>query len=180
MIFIASPKSAPENVSGVREAPITLLLPQFAMVAGIVILSFFPKLLMDKVSAAIDPHFAASTVWQGMSLKEIYAMWNPLPIMATALALAALSLLLCWVFYRIRRNRIQKDEALDFFDFYKTGLAILTMPAATRLWEAVSSAVSAAGAIVRRIYTGNGQTYALHVLYYVLAVYFAGFHGGGF
>ena len=60
-----------------REAPLLLLVPQVLLVAGILVLSFFPKLLMDPVSAAIDPQFASTLVWQGMSLETIYGYWNP-------------------------------------------------------------------------------------------------------
>ena len=39
----------------VRELPIALLVPQALLVVGILVLSLYPKLLMDPVSAAIDP-----------------------------------------------------------------------------------------------------------------------------
>jgi formate hydrogenlyase subunit 3/multisubunit Na+/H+ antiporter MnhD subunit len=71
----------------VGEAPMTLLIPQFLLIAGIVILSLFPKLLMTPVSAAIDPQFASTLVWDGMSLEMIYGYWNPVPIMLTAVVI---------------------------------------------------------------------------------------------
>ena len=71
----------PEH-GAVREAPAALVVPQFVLVAGILLLSFFPKLFMDPVSAAIDPQFASTLVWQGMSLELIYAYWNPARAMA--------------------------------------------------------------------------------------------------
>ena len=52
-------------------------------------MSFFPKLLIEPVSAAIDPYFASTLVWEGMSLEMIYGHWNPVPTMAVAVALSA-------------------------------------------------------------------------------------------
>src|SRR4029079_1582799 len=70
-----------------REAPISLLAPQALLAVGILALSFFPKLVMGPISAAIDPEFSSRLVWQGMSLEEVYANWNPLPAMTGALML---------------------------------------------------------------------------------------------
>ena len=53
-------------------------------------MSFFPKLLIEPVSKAMDPQFASTLVWQGMSLELIYGYWNPMPAMAFAVALSAI------------------------------------------------------------------------------------------
>jgi hypothetical protein len=53
-------------------------------------MSFFPKLLIEPVSRAIDPQFASTLVWQGMSLEMIYGYWNPVPVMLFAVAAAAI------------------------------------------------------------------------------------------
>ena len=84
-----------------------LLVPQFVLVAAILVLSFFPKLLMEPVSAAIDPYFASTLVWEGMSLEMIYGYWNPVPVMAGAVAVAAILFVIFW--WLQRRGAV--DEA---------------------------------------------------------------------
>ena len=60
------------------------------MILGILVMSFFPKLLIVPISQAIDPYFASTLVWDGMSLEMIYGYWNPVPVMAAAVAASAL------------------------------------------------------------------------------------------
>lgn len=161
----------PEHAE-LREAPAALLVPQFVLVAGILLLSFFPKLLMDPVSAAIDPQFASTLVWQGMSLELIYAYWNPARAMAGAVGLALLGAVLLWIFYRISRRPSRSGSPTGFFGYYRPLLAPVLASHAERFWGAVSVAVGGAAGTARRVYTGNGQTYALQVLAYVLVLYF--------
>lgn len=160
----------PEHAA-VREAPAALLIPQFALVAGILVLSYFPKLLMDPVSAAIDPQFASTLVWQGMSLELIYAYWNPARAMAGAVGLAAIGAALMWVFYRWGRRPSYSSGLSRFFRHYRSLLSPVLALRAEPFWGAVSATVAGAADAARRVYSGNGQTYALQVLSYVLVLY---------
>lgn len=159
---------------GIREAPLPLLLPQLVLVVAILVLSFFPKLVMDPVSAAIDPYFASTLVWEGMSLETIYGYWNPVPVMVVSVAAAGVLLGLFLVIYRSRRGRSTPRDAEQFYRFYRAVFTPIVTPVANRFWDGVCDMTMAMGGAVRRIYNGNGQTYALHVLYYVIAVYVFG------
>ncbi|WP_223217330.1 complex I subunit 5 family protein [Rhizobium cauense] len=167
-IFLGEGKPATEVV---EEAPFALLMPQLVLVAGILVLSFFPKLLMDPVSAAIDPYFASTLVWQGMSLETIYGYWNPLPVMAISVAAAVLLLGLFFFVYRTSNRLAMPYSTLRFYAFYRSVFSPLVTPLANFVWDGVCNLTIATADGVRRIYTGNGQTYALYVLYYVLALY---------
>lgn len=156
----------------VREAPAALLVPQFVLVAGILFLSFFPKLIMEPISAAIDPHFASTLVWEGMSLDLIYGSWSPVRAMTGAVVVAFVGLAVMWLFYRRKQGDGSGQRPARFLPFYRALLAPVFGAYAERFWGAVSGAVGQAGGIARRVYTGNGQTYALHVLAYFLVLYF--------
>ncbi|WP_201837424.1 proton-conducting transporter membrane subunit [Microvirga zambiensis] len=154
------------------EAPASLLAPQIVLIVGIVILSLYPKLLMDPVSAAIDPQFASTLVWNGMSLEMIYGYWNPAPTMITAVAIA----LILGLIARLLRPAPRPD-AVDFrrlvmLDRLVPGLSV--PPVAVVFWRSLANGSVGAADLVRRLYTGNGQTYALYVLSYILVVYVAG------
>jgi len=150
------------------EAPPMLLLPQAILIGGIVVLSFFPKLLMEPVSRAIDPQFASTLVWEGMSLETIYGYWNPIPAAIIATLAAAALFALTWSIYR----RYRGDGGL-YLAFYRPFLARLTPGIADAFWRGVEKATLVTASVLRRIYTGNGQTYALHVMLYFLAIYLA-------
>jgi formate hydrogenlyase subunit 3/multisubunit Na+/H+ antiporter MnhD subunit len=166
----------PVTQSDVREAPLLLLVPQFVLIVGIVVLSFFPKLLIDPVSAAIDPQFASTLVWEGMSLESIYGFWNPTPVVIAVLVATAVLFALSLLFYRRKRRA---GSNASYFSFYRPILGRTVPPFALMFWRGVSHGALAAAAKIRLVYTGNAQTYALYVLGYFLVLYFASTGLGG-
>ena len=120
---------------------------------------------MDPVSAAIDPQFASTLVWQGMSLETIYGYWNPLPVADVAVAAALLLFSLLWLGYR--HAQAGARSLARFYSYYRPALP----PLAEAGWGRLEGGVAAVSATLRKVYTGNGQTYALYVLFYFLAIY---------
>jgi formate hydrogenlyase subunit 3/multisubunit Na+/H+ antiporter MnhD subunit len=155
----------------VREAPAALLVSQCGFAAGILVLSFFPTLLFAPISAAIDPEFASTLVWEGMSLESIYGFWNPTPVVTAVVAIAAVVFTVFFVLYR--RYCDEPLSVAGFFRFYRPVLSRTIPPVAAMFWRRVSRGVLAIAGVLRRVYTGNGQTYALYVLGYFLALYVA-------
>jgi NADH:ubiquinone oxidoreductase subunit 5 (subunit L)/multisubunit Na+/H+ antiporter MnhA subunit len=167
-LFFGESKKA---TAAVTEAPFALLLPQYLLVAGILVMSFFPKLLIEPVSAAIDPQFASTLRWQGMSLELIYATWNPVPVMAFAVAVAVALFALLWLAQRARPLGPREN---GLYAFAQTICAAMTPAIAGRLWSEVAAVAAFAAERSRRIYTGNGLTYNLVIVYYLLALYIFG------
>ena len=52
----------------------------------------------------------------------------------------------------------------------RKALGFLTLPLATRFWDTLTDLLHTAGDLGRRLYTGNGQTYAFHFLTFALMV----------
>jgi formate hydrogenlyase subunit 3/multisubunit Na+/H+ antiporter MnhD subunit len=163
----------------IREAPLALLLPQFLLIAGILVLSFFPKLVMEPVSKAVDPLFASTLVWNGMSLESIYAYWNPMPVMTVTVSATVVFFLVFLLLYWIARGRSGAAGVSRFYAFYRAVFTPLVTPLANALWDGIAGLALGAGGLARKIYTGDGQLYALHVLYYVIALYLLGTFGFG-
>ncbi|HEY0219848.1 MAG TPA: proton-conducting transporter membrane subunit, partial [Afipia sp.] len=155
----------------IGEAPVVLLVPQVLLIAGILILSLFPKLLIEPVSEAIDPQFASSTIWQGMPLEEIYSYWNATPVAIIAVIAATVLFVLFWMVYR--RARGNGGNFARFIAYYRPFFGRTLPPVAIGFWRGVSFAALTAAGSLRKVYTGNGQTYALYVLFYFLALYLA-------
>jgi formate hydrogenlyase subunit 3/multisubunit Na+/H+ antiporter MnhD subunit len=176
-IFLGSSKAAQQRLT---EAPLALLVPQYLLVGGILLMSFFPKLLIQPISSAIDPQFASTLVWQGMSLEMIYGYWNPVPVMAFAVAISATLLALLWL---IRQAGWLESLGADwsrsgtpsasFYEYYKPLFVMLTPPWANAFWEGLSSAVTSLAERTRMIYTGDGRVYNLYMLYYFVILYLA-------
>jgi formate hydrogenlyase subunit 3/multisubunit Na+/H+ antiporter MnhD subunit len=157
----------------VTEAPLPMLLAQYLLAGGILVMSFFPKLLIEPVSAAIDPQFASTLRWEGMSLELIYATWNPGPTMAFAVAVAAILFGLLWL---ARRVRLVGTTSRGLYSFARSICAALTPGLASGFFGGLTAAAALAAERSRRVYTGSGQLYNLYVLYYLLALY--AFGGG--
>ena len=169
----------PAGQPAISEAPLTLIVPQVLLVAGILVLSLYPKLLMDPVSAAIDPQFSATLVWKGMSLHTIYGYWNPTPVMIAAVIVAAILGMVAWLVYCRGAGR-GAGGLPRFYGYYRSVIECAVPPVATEFWNGVTGCTLATAASVRQVYTGNGQTYALYVLLYFLALYAASTGPAGF
>jgi formate hydrogenlyase subunit 3/multisubunit Na+/H+ antiporter MnhD subunit len=173
-IFLDPPKAARVNIA---EAPTPLLVSQYLLILGILVTSFLPKLLIAPISEAIDPYFASTLVWDGMSLEMIYGSWNPVPVMIAAVAVSALLFGVLWLLRGAPRNSGEtansRRRVLGFYASYKPVFAKLTPPLALTFWNAVAAGSTALAYTTRRIYTGDGQTYTLYILYYLIVLYVA-------
>jgi formate hydrogenlyase subunit 3/multisubunit Na+/H+ antiporter MnhD subunit len=169
VIFLRAQPAQSENIA---EAPLALLIPQYLAIAAILAVSFMPKLFIEPLSTVVDPYFASTLRWDGMSLEMIYGTWNPVPTMLIAVAVSALLFVVLWIVQRRFQSAARRKKAgLDAFR--RVVLNRLTPPVAHGFWRRVAMATLAAAGGVRLVYTGNGQTYALYVLYYFLALYVA-------
>jgi formate hydrogenlyase subunit 3/multisubunit Na+/H+ antiporter MnhD subunit len=169
-IFLGPRKAGYDSIA---EAPIALLVPQYLLIAGILVMSFFPKLLIEPISKAIDPQFASTLVWQGMSLELIYGYWNPVPTMVFAVAAAAVLFGLFWLLRTAGWSKVRGRSPAGVYETCRRLFTLLTPPWANEFWAGLGGAVSALAGRTRLLYTGDGQTYNLYILYYFLALYVA-------
>jgi NADH:ubiquinone oxidoreductase subunit 5 (subunit L)/multisubunit Na+/H+ antiporter MnhA subunit len=170
-IFLEPPKTARGKIA---EAPAALLVSQYLLILGILVMSFFPKLLIVPISEAIDPYFASTLVWDGMSLEMIYGYWNPVPVMSVAVAVSALLFAVLW-FLRPTSGEApnSRRRVLGFYAFYKPAFVTLTPALSISFWGAVAACSTALADTTRRLYTGHGQTYTFYVLSYFVVLYAA-------
>ncbi len=171
-----------------REAPAILLVPQVVMVACIMVISAYPKLLLDPLSIAIDPFIANNLVWDGLALQTHYGYWNAPMIMAVVAGVWMLPLVLLLlvsmtlkiqkveqfnIVYAAERPRRPEEThfAYNFFAHYDRAIGFLVRPRATVFWNTVVEWNHSLAATLRVFYNGNGQTYALFVIMYFVAMF---------
>jgi len=171
-----------------REAPAILLLPQVVMIACIMVISAYPKLLLDPLSAAVDPWISNTLVWQGTALQAHFGYWNAPLIMAVVAGVFMVPLVLLLLFSL--SMKVQKVEqfnivfaaerpkrpeethyAYNFFAHYDRAIGFVVRPRATAFWNAVVEWSHSLAAVLRIFYNGNGQTYALFVIMYFVAMF---------
>ncbi len=176
-----------DNHRKVKEAPIAYLLPQFIFVIAIMVLSVFPNLLLKPLSTVIPATTPGETInWVGNLATTSFGYWNAFTVMTSVIIMFAV--ILGWLLFNSRKAQKVKQFNIVFaaekpfrpetthisynmFAGYKKALGFLMTPLATRFWTEVSEWSEAIADKIRTWYTGNGQTYALHLLIYAFILY---------
>ncbi|MCF7948598.1 MAG: NADH-quinone oxidoreductase subunit F [Spirochaetia bacterium] len=170
----------------VREAPAALLLPQVVFILALMAVSMFPNLLIQPLQSALAM-FPADAGWQNGTMVSSIGYWNGSAVMWITMSVFILMLL--WLLFVQRKpqpvsqfnivfaaERPERPETThygyNFFAPYRKALGFLVTPLAGRFWHRIAEVTGSIGGAARRIYTGNGQTYALHILLFVTILYF--------
>ncbi len=182
----------------IREAPFWILLPQMVFVAALLIFAVVPGLVLRRVDAYLAPFFASQSGglnWEGLTISSDFGYWSPVSIMIIIAAIFA-SLFAWLVFVNRKAQKVKQFNiafsaerpyrpetthfAWNFFAPYRKALGFLTQPFVTRFWESLTNFLHGGAEFSRRFYTGNGQTYAIHLLGFVVAIYllWVGMTGG--
>jgi len=189
-IFLGMPKPAHKNV---KEAPVWLIIPQFILIIGIIVFSVMPGLLLKPISSIIDPVFPSTMHWNNLTVFSSLDYWNGTFMMILVVVIFILiTLYLLWhgprpqkvepfniVFAAERPYRPETTHyAYDFFAPYKRVMAPILHPLVQRFWDTISEWVQTSAGIIRLIYTGNMQTYAMYIFLYgvILYLFSAGVH----
>ncbi len=191
-VFLGQAKTAHKSV---KEAPIWILIPQIIFMMLIMAISVFPNLITYPVSAMVNQYIPKPEwlTWSGYTFtlqSEILSgKWNGNTVMMVTIGVFMLPLLwLLWVKTKVEKvkqlnivfaaERPLKPETTHFahnmFAPYNKALGFLVNPRATAFWNGVREWTNSLSAMFSHIYTGNGQTYLLHIFLYVVGLYFLG------
>ncbi|HIQ16073.1 MAG TPA: NADH-quinone oxidoreductase subunit F [Leucothrix sp.] len=171
----------------IKEAPFWIMLPQMLFVVFLLIFAVVPGLALRKVNTYLAPLFNEGALkWEGLTITSDFGYWSPVSIMIIIGVLFAT--IFAWLVFVNRKaqkvkqfNIVYSAErpfrpetthfAWNFFAPYKKALGFLTQPLVTRFWGAITDLLHTSAEFLRKIYTGDGQTYAIHLLGFVVAVY---------
>ena len=175
-IFLGIPK--PDQLQ-VREAPFRILFPQYILIAFIFVFSLKPAWLLKPLSAMVAPYFTPTLGWQGDTAVSSLGYWNGTVMMILVVFIFALVLLnLLWmsrgskkvkpfniVYAAEKPDRPQTTHyAWHFFAPYQRAMRPLLKPLIRHFWQGVGEWTATGGSVLRRIYNGNGQSYAMLIL----------------
>lgn len=170
-----------------KEAPVWLVVPQMIFVAFLIGFAVLPGMALQKVDGYIGTIFGdEKLVWTGRAIASDFGYWNPVAIMVIiAVIFVSVFLILIAknhdaqkvkqfniVFSAERPYRPETTHfAWNFFAPYRKAMGFLETPVVTSFWGGVTDGINGVGDFTRRFYTGNGQSYAIHVVLFVVAVY---------
>ena len=170
-----------------KEAPFWILLPQMLFVTLLIGFAVFPGLALYQVDGYIGQFFAGgSLLWEGLTITSPFGYWSPVSIMIiTATIFVTLLLLMVALNHKAQKvkqfNIVYSAErpyrpetthfAWNFFAPYRKAFGFLLRPYVTLFWDWIVDALHALAELVRRLYSGDGQIYAMHLIAFVVVLY---------
>ena len=185
-VFLGQPKDKFRNV---KEAPIWYLIPQFILIIGIMVFSARPDLILKPIGTMLSQsnYFPTDPLnWEDVTATTNLGYWSGWKIMLVIMVMFVV--LLGWL--RIMSRKAKKIKQFNivyagerpftpgtthfshnmFSNYYKA-IGFLSWPVATGFWNGVNLFTHNVADNIRRIYSGNGQTYIVHIMIYTIVIY---------
>jgi formate hydrogenlyase subunit 3/multisubunit Na+/H+ antiporter MnhD subunit len=188
-VFLGQAKPA---FAEVKEAPIWYLIPQGIFIMAIMAFSMLPNLLTKPISKAVGEYFVKPDwlSWNGytihMASHNLSAYWNGNLVMFVTMGVFMVPLI--WLMLVLGKTQKVKQFnivfaaerpykpwtthfAFNMFAHYYKALGFWVQPRAEKFWRGVGEWTHSVSSTLSRLYTGNGQTYLLHIFLYVITLY---------
>lgn len=185
-IFLGQPKDKFRNV---KEAPVWYIIPQVVLMIGIMVFSARPDLVLKPIGSMLSQanFFPTDPLnWENVTASTDLGYWSGYKIMIVIGVMFVV--LLSWLLLMSRKaqkikqfnivyagERPFKPETTHFshnmFSHYYKALGFLSIPLATAFWSGVNNFTHQLAENIRKIYTGNGQTYIVHIMLYIIVIY---------
>lgn len=185
-VFLGQPK---DKFRKVKEVPIWYIIPQFILIIGIMIFSARPELVLEPIGNLLvqKNYFPTDPLtWENVTASTNLGYWSGYKIMLVIMGMFVV--LLGWLLLMSRKakkvkqfnivyaaERPFKPETTHFshnmFSHYYKALGFMVQPNVTRFWSGVNNTTHALANSIRKVYSGNGQTYIMHILLYIIIVY---------
>lgn len=176
-----------DNHRNVKEVSFWYLLPQYILIAGIIVFSVRPQLILKPIGASLASMFPSNPLkWEGSTAVSTLGYWNATTIMIVIGVMFIILFSWLWMMSRKAQSvkqfnmvysaeRPERPELThmshNIYAGYNKALGFLVAPGITGFWNYVTNFFESAGNFVRRIYSGNGQSYAVHVVTYTVVVF---------
>lgn len=190
-----------DHLRKVKEASFWILLPQYIIIAFIMVVSTIPGILLERIGIMLNTVFPiGGLTWVESALPfgartaiSQYGYWNGTYVMLITMGIFAIVFLIQYLIQRGNRrvgqfNIVYSAErpstpetthhAYNFYAHYEKAVGFLVRPLATRFWDWVADLFHDISDKIRQIYNGNGQTYLIHILLFFLICFY--FIYGGF
>ncbi|QEP44660.1 NADH-quinone oxidoreductase subunit F [Ectothiorhodospiraceae bacterium BW-2] len=171
----------------IKEAPFWIVVPQMIFVVLLLIFALVPGLALRRVDEWLVQYFADTPLgWEGLTITSPFGYWSPISIMII-IGVIFMTLFSWLLFVNRRAQKVKQFNivfsaerpyrpetthfAWNFFAPYRKALGFLTLPLATRFWQTVTDLLHTLADFVRRIYDGSGQSYAIHLVAFIVVVF---------
>lgn len=178
-----------DNLRRVKEINVWFLIPVYILIAAIFYLSLTPAALLRPIGTAMTQYFPdGALVWDGNLATTAIGYFDGEVIMYVISGIFAL-VLLFFVLITLRKNMQPVKQfnifyageqpsrpelahvSYNFFAHYRRAIGFLMVPLVERFWRWTGESLHGFAEFVRRVYNGNGQSYAFHLVLYFVVVF---------
>jgi len=172
----------------VKELPISILIPVYALLGVIMVISARPDLVLKPLGNYLKTYFPTDTItWTGTMASTRFGHFDGHLIMIIVVIVFAT--LLGWLLFVSRKSQkvgmfnivysAERPEspqtahfAHNMFSHYRKSLGFLAFPFVPMFWSSIADFIYSISDFFRKLYTGNGQSYIMHILGFILFFYF--------
>jgi formate hydrogenlyase subunit 3/multisubunit Na+/H+ antiporter MnhD subunit len=177
-----------DNHRNVKEISIWFLIPIYTLIIGILVFSAKPEWVLQPLGDMIAVYFPdGQLTWEGSYAYTQIGHWTGSGVMMTIGILFMIVLTILKLSTRKAHKLKQFDIVFSgerpdrpetthiaynmYAGFYKA-VWPLTLPIVERFWGYITDFIHDLAGLSRRIYSGNGQAYMLHIVLYIIILFF--------
>jgi formate hydrogenlyase subunit 3/multisubunit Na+/H+ antiporter MnhD subunit len=177
-----------DNHRNVKDISIWFIIPIYTLLAGLLVFSAKPEWVLQPLGDMIATYFPTGGLrWDGAYAYTEIGHWTGTGVMITIVGVFAIILLIL----KLATRKAHKLEQFDivfsgerperpetthiaynmYAGFYKA-VWPLTLPLVAQFWDWMTELVHETAGFIRRIYSGNGQAYMLHIVLFIIVLFF--------
>ncbi|MBN2747489.1 MAG: hypothetical protein JXR34_12245, partial [Bacteroidales bacterium] len=177
-----------DNLRNVKEISVWFLIPIYVLIIGLMVFAAMPQLVLQPLGTLIANYFPNNQlVWEGSYAYTAIGHWTGTGVMISIMVMFLGTLLLVKLSTRKAHKLKQFDIVFSgerphrpetthvahnmYAGFYKA-VWPFTLPAVEAFWNWISDFIHETAGFVRRIYSGNGQAYMLHIVLFIIIMFF--------
>lgn len=177
-----------DNLRNVKEISVWFLIPIYIMVIGLLVFSAFPQIVLQPLSDLIANYFPDNQLqWEGSYAYTKIGHWTGTGIMVSIMVMFLGTLLILKLSTRKAHKLGQFDIVFSgerphrpetthvahnmYAGFYKA-VWPFTLPLVEKFWNWISDLIHETAGFIRRIYSGNGQAYMLHIIIFIIIMFY--------
>ncbi len=176
-----------DDTAHVKEAPVSMLIPMVLMALVLMITGSYPGIVFQPIAKGMESLGFTNVSWDMSVLTNVWGNSVNLQYISTTIGIVAIAII---TFLTLKgrkgtRNVTTKDIStsgeiplendnmtyqLDFFKPFERAVAPLYKRTVTKIYEDLGNGLEALFDFTRKLYTGNGQTYAVYVIAFLVGL----------
>ena len=174
-----------KDTEHVKEAPVTMLIPMLILAAILIVTGVYPGVLFEPIAHGMHYLGFSDVNWDMSVLVNVWGLESNMGYISMTIGVV---FVVIFAFLTIKGYKGTKDVGtkdistggeiptenenlsyqMDYFKPFERAAAPLYKRSMNKIWSDLGNAVDALFDFTRKIYTGNGQTYAIFVVIFLV------------